>query len=41
MHTPVEEVATSDIQRVGRLLASFIKSLDENTLSELEKEMLS
>ncbi len=40
MHTPVEAVALSDIQRTGRLLASFIKSLDENTLSELEKEML-
>jgi len=30
MHTPVEAVAVKDIQRVGRLLAEFIVSLDEN-----------
>lgn len=30
MHTPVEAVAVKDIQRVGRLLAEFIASLDEN-----------
>jgi putative aminopeptidase FrvX len=28
MHTPVEAVAVKDIQRVGRLLAEFINSLE-------------
>jgi len=27
MHTPVEAVALKDIQRVGRLLAEFVSSL--------------
>ncbi len=30
MHTPVEVVAVKDIQRVGRLLAEFIASLEAN-----------
>ena len=30
MHTTVESVAVKDLQRVGRLLAEFIASLDEN-----------
>ena len=30
MHTPVESVSIKDIQRVGRLLAEFIASLEEN-----------
>jgi len=30
MHTPVETVLVKDIQRVGRLLAEFIVSLEEN-----------
>ncbi len=30
MHTTVESVSIKDIQRVGRLLAEFIASLDEN-----------
>ena len=30
MHTPVESVSIKDIQRVGRLLAEFILSLDED-----------
>ena len=30
MHTPVEMVAVKDIQRVGRLLAEFIASLESN-----------
>jgi len=30
MHTPVEMVAVKDIQRVGRLLAEFISSLEAN-----------
>lgn len=40
MHTPVEVVAWTDIQRAGRLLAAFVKSLNEDTLADLEKEML-
>jgi putative aminopeptidase FrvX len=28
MHTPVEAVAVNDIERVGRLLAEFIVSLE-------------
>ncbi len=28
MHTPVEMVSVKDIQRVGRLLAEFIASLE-------------
>jgi len=30
MHTTVESVAVKDLQRVGRLIAEFIASLDEN-----------
>jgi endoglucanase len=30
MHTPVESVAVKDLQRVGRLLAEFSASLDED-----------
>jgi endoglucanase len=29
MHTPVETVAVKDIERTGRLLAEFIRGLDE------------
>ncbi|HSL30235.1 MAG TPA: hypothetical protein VK900_13635 [Anaerolineales bacterium] len=32
MHTPVESVAIKDVQRVGRLLAEFIASLETNFL---------
>jgi tetrahedral aminopeptidase len=35
MHTPVEVVSMKDVQRVGRLLAEFITSLDETTLEKL------
>jgi endoglucanase len=40
MHTPVEEVVLADIRRTAHLLSSFIKSLNIDTLAELEKEML-
>lgn len=40
MHTPVEVIAFNDLHRTARLLATFVKSLDENTLNEIEKEML-
>mgnify|MGYP001306838683 CR=1 FL=1 len=39
MHTPVEEVVLSDIQRTGRLLAAFIKNLEPDTLDQLSREM--
>jgi tetrahedral aminopeptidase len=35
MHTPVETVSVKDIERVGRLLAAFIASLDEGYLDSL------
>jgi endoglucanase len=35
MHTPVEEVSVRDVERVGRLLATFIGQLDEGFLAEL------
>jgi putative aminopeptidase FrvX len=35
MHTPVEVVSLKDIERVARLLAGFIRELDEDTLSRL------
>ena len=38
MHTPVELTALKDIRRAGRLLARFITSLNEETLSGLMKE---
>jgi tetrahedral aminopeptidase len=40
MHTPVEEVALVDIEYAGRLLAKFISTLDANTMTSLQKEML-
>ena len=39
MHTPVEMVAISDIQRTARLLAAFIRQLNADTLAELTREM--
>jgi endoglucanase len=35
MHTPVEAVALKDLQRVGRLLAEFVASLDEHFLESV------
>jgi len=35
MHTPVEVVSMKDIQRVGRLLAEFVCSLDEKFMEKL------
>ena len=35
MHTPVEVVATKDIQRTGRLLTEFITMLDDNFLEKI------
>ena len=35
MHTPVEMVAVKDIQRVGRLLAEFIASLEEDFVEKI------
>ena len=39
MHTPVEEVVLTDIQRTGRLLAAFIRNLGVDTLDALNREM--
>jgi tetrahedral aminopeptidase len=39
MHTPVEEVVLTDIQRAGHLLASFVKNLEPDTLDALTREM--
>jgi endoglucanase len=35
MHTPVETVSVKDIERAGRLLATFISRLDERFLASL------
>ena len=35
MHTPVESVSVKDIQRVGRLLAEFIASLESNFIETI------
>lgn len=35
MHTPVEIVSIKDVTRIGRLLAEFIVSLDDDTLTKL------
>ena len=35
MHTPVESVSIKDVQRVGRLLAEFILSLEENFIDTI------
>jgi endoglucanase len=35
MHTPVELVALKDVRRVGRLLAEFVVSLDEDFMDKL------
>ncbi len=40
MHTMVETVDADDVERVGRLLAEFITSLDDNFLDRLAKEMM-
>jgi tetrahedral aminopeptidase len=39
MHSPVELVAISDIDRVARLVAAFIAGLDSNTISRLADEL--
>jgi endoglucanase len=39
MHTPVEEVVLTDIQRTGHLLAAFVKNLELDTLELLAREM--
>ncbi|MFC2028426.1 M42 family metallopeptidase [Chloroflexota bacterium] len=36
MHTPVEVTAIKDINRTGRLLAEFIRNLDEDFLKSIE-----
>jgi endoglucanase len=36
MHTPVETVAVKDVERAGRLLASFVGGLDERFLDSLK-----
>jgi putative aminopeptidase FrvX len=36
MHTSVETLSTTDLERIGRLLALFIVSLDDKTLGELK-----
>jgi tetrahedral aminopeptidase len=35
MHTPVEMIAIKDVQRVGRLLAEFISSLEEDFVQKI------
>ena len=35
MHTPVETVAIKDVERTGRLLAEFIRGLDEEFYQSL------
>jgi tetrahedral aminopeptidase len=35
MHTPVETVAIKDVERTGRLLADFIRALDEEFYQSL------
>jgi putative aminopeptidase FrvX len=35
MHTPVEMIAIKDVQRVGRLLAEFISSLEEDFFEKI------
>ncbi len=40
MHTPVEVISAKDLDYTARLISGFVKSLDETTLSEAEKEML-
>ena len=39
MHTPVEEIVITDIQRTGHLLAAFIQQLGPNTIKTLTREM--
>jgi len=36
MHTPVEMISMKDLTRVGRLLAEFATSLDENFMDGLK-----
>ncbi len=40
MHTNVESLALSDLERVGRLLAEFISRLNDETMAELVSEMI-
>ena len=35
MHTPIETICTTDLARIGRLLAHFIASLDETFIDKL------
>jgi endoglucanase len=39
MHTPIETVAPKDVERVGRLMAYFIASLDESFVGTLIPEV--
>ncbi len=39
MHTAVEIIAVKDLQRLGRLLAEFIRSLDVDFVSKIEWEV--
>jgi endoglucanase len=38
MHTPVEVVATKDIERAARIIAGFVATLDDETLDRLALE---
>lgn len=40
MHTMVESVAMKDVERVGRLAAEYIASLDSSTIANLTKSMM-
>ena len=40
MHTMVETIHTSDVERAGRLLGEFVASLDVDFLQNLAKDML-
>ncbi len=39
MHSPVEVVSLSDIDRAARLLAAFVSRLDDTVLASLAEEV--